>query len=323
MEVCNCPKLYPMVDFGGADLGNLNGVVIPGIFEQVDLALTEDKKEIFYNWYFFDILLSPAVVTIDDSDATKFVVNDGIIINDNDTVLAVGQTPAIIESLTATENGTYNPSSGVDGFSPVVVNVSPTLQELNVYQNGDYLPASGYDGFSKVKAQVPIPTIESLSVTENGVYEHNFGGYNPVTVNVPNNLLTPIVCALGYAFVSGGTGPHGENGTFNANIALTTCLSVFTLEGGKKYAIFSEETPGNRFRPVVFYDLTLEEFYSVFNTPHEATSIVSYGYKIYYDDTEIEKRFYVTPSADCLLIIGTSSQSVVKQAYVVEIPNSI
>lgn len=41
-----------------------------------------------------------------------------------------GSTPAVIESLSVTENGTYTAPSGVDGYSPVVVNVSGSGGEV-------------------------------------------------------------------------------------------------------------------------------------------------------------------------------------------------
>ena len=72
-----------------------------------------------------------------------------------------GDIPAVINPLAVTENGTYTPPEGVDGYNPVTVNV----------------PA-------------PQPVIETLTVTENGTYTSPAGvdGYNPVTVNVPAHL---------------------------------------------------------------------------------------------------------------------------------------
>lgn len=35
----------------------------------------------------------------------------------------IQRTAAVIQPLSVTENGTYRPSSGVDGFGPVTVNV--------------------------------------------------------------------------------------------------------------------------------------------------------------------------------------------------------
>ena len=49
-------------------------------------------------------------------------------------VLSIGGDPAVIESKTITENGTYTAPSGVDGFSPVVVNV-PTFTPIRGLYN--------------------------------------------------------------------------------------------------------------------------------------------------------------------------------------------
>lgn len=69
----------------------------------------------------------------------------------------------------------------------VKVPVAPTLESLSVTENGTYQPGEGADGFSDVSVNVPErqPVIESLTVTENGTYEASGDGYNPVTVNVP------------------------------------------------------------------------------------------------------------------------------------------
>lgn len=97
----------------------------------------------------------------------------------------------VIEPLTVRENGTYTAPEGVDGYSPVVVEVpipdgyivpsgtkeisengihdvtqyasvvvnvpskEPLLQEKTVTENGEVTPDDGYDGLSKVTVNVP------------------------------------------------------------------------------------------------------------------------------------------------------------------------
>ena len=96
----------------------------------------------------------------------------------------------VIEPLNVTQNGVYTTPVGVNGFSPVSVNVPdlpPVLQSKEATQNGEYTPDSGYDGLSKVTVNVPDPVLEPLNVTVNGNYTPGTGkdGFNSVTVAVP------------------------------------------------------------------------------------------------------------------------------------------
>ena len=67
-------------------------------------------------------------------------------------VVGEGSSELVIEPLTVTENGTYTAPNGVDGYSPVSVEVTPDLEELTVTENGEYTP-SKY-GYSKVTVNV-------------------------------------------------------------------------------------------------------------------------------------------------------------------------
>ena len=65
---------------------------------------------------------------------------------------------AVIKGLQITSNGTYTAGAGVDGYSPVEVNVpSPQFvtETLNVSANGTYNPGEGVDGYSQVVVDVP------------------------------------------------------------------------------------------------------------------------------------------------------------------------
>lgn len=62
-----------------------------------------------------------------------------------------------IEPLSVTANGTYTAPLGVDGYSPITVNVpesSAVVQSLTVTQNGTYSPPSGVDGYAPVVVNV-------------------------------------------------------------------------------------------------------------------------------------------------------------------------
>lgn len=99
-----------------------------------------------------------------------------------------GGGSAVIESITITQNGTTTAPSGVDGYSPIVVNVpapTPTYEQLNITQNGTYTPSSGYDAISEVVVAVPI-SLQNKTITTNGSFtaDSGYDGLGKVSVNV-------------------------------------------------------------------------------------------------------------------------------------------
>ena len=62
--------------------------------------------------------------------------------------------PPVLQNKNITENGIYTPSSGVDGFNEVEVNVQPTLIEETFYENGTFTPPSGVDGWDEVNINI-------------------------------------------------------------------------------------------------------------------------------------------------------------------------
>ena len=101
---------------------------------------------------------------------------------------------AVIQSLSISANGTYTAPSGVDGYSPVVVNVPervPVVESIDITANGTYTPNEGVDGYNSVNVNVPerVPVVESKEITANGTYTPPQGvdGFNNVIVNVPSS----------------------------------------------------------------------------------------------------------------------------------------
>lgn len=68
------------------------------------------------------------------------------------------KTDPMLESLTVSENGSYSPGTGVDGFSKVVVSVSgsaPVLASKTISQNGTYIALDdSCDGYDQVVVSV-------------------------------------------------------------------------------------------------------------------------------------------------------------------------
>lgn len=103
----------------------------------------------------------------------------------------------VLDSIDITQNGTYTPPSGTDGYDEINVNVpqeQPNIQSLTttIASNGiTTIHASDVncDGFDPVtiRTEVPEPVLDNLSVTQNGTYTPPTGtdGYNEVVVNVP------------------------------------------------------------------------------------------------------------------------------------------
>lgn len=102
---------------------------------------------------------------------------------------------AIIQSLSISANGVYTASSGVDGYSPITVNVpqkEPNIQNLAISANGTYTAPADIDGYNPITVNVPQkePNIQNLSITANGTYTAPSGtdGYSPVVVDVQPDL---------------------------------------------------------------------------------------------------------------------------------------
>ena len=61
----------------------------------------------------------------------------------------------------------------------------PVLESKSITENGTYTPEEGVDGFDEVEVNVPQTTVTSITITENGTYNAPTGSaYSPVIVEV-------------------------------------------------------------------------------------------------------------------------------------------
>ena len=132
---------------------------------------------------------------------------------------AISGGGGVIQPLSVSSNGTYSAPSGVDGYSPVDVNVPNTYSAadngkvvvsgvlteqttMNILSNGDY------DTTTKklVYVEVPLPSgTKSLAFSNNGIYLENINNYSNVSITVSVSTEN-----LGSKYIS-------ENGIFHAS----------------------------------------------------------------------------------------------------------
>ena len=124
-----------------------------------------------------------------------------------------GGADPVIDTLSVTKNGTYTAPSGVDGYSPVTVNVPEPTGTKTITANGTH------DVKDYASAQVNVPdtpaVTEALTVTENGTYTPDTGvdGFDSVTVNVAGS---------GGAIVETGTVTLAEDSAAEFPVELET-----------------------------------------------------------------------------------------------------
>lgn len=89
------------------------------------------------------------------------------------------------DTLNVTVNGQYTPTSPVDAFDEVNVNVQPNLETLNATENDTYTPTNPVQGYSSVTVNVqPNPYSEYLT----GYYIVNRTDTNLTILNTTSNV---------------------------------------------------------------------------------------------------------------------------------------
>ena len=140
------------------------------------------------------------------------------------TVRTSGVAPHIpvIEPLSITENGTYTAPSGVDGYSPVTVDVQPNLGTKNITQNGTYTASSdNLDGYSSVTVDVQEQPWQPLE-----------DGYSNFWFELTNDTLSPWL-----NFSSKNADAVIDWGDGSGEVALDTLTPTHTYAKAGKYVV--------------------------------------------------------------------------------------
>lgn len=149
------PDKFDMVDMGGIDLIESQGVAVEGLYQRLVESIALCRYQCLYNWKFNGILIPPSYV--------EMVVHDGSV--------------WINEEVNVDENNVVH-----------IYSLGPNLTQVFINSNGQYIPPAGYDGFSSVSVSVPEAVLNPIYITENGNYspEQGVDGFSLVTVAVPS-----------------------------------------------------------------------------------------------------------------------------------------
>ena len=133
---------FNIVDMGGIDIVKSQGLRVEGLFTRLLNSIQNCKYTLLTNWNFAEIPIVPTYVEL-VFDGEEVKINDLISVTDEDVVRVYSlEEPSepVITELMATENGTYVPEEGVDGFSPVTVNVDAETVYWNepIIRNWDF-----------------------------------------------------------------------------------------------------------------------------------------------------------------------------------------
>lgn len=178
-----------------------------------------DKPYITRNGTNYGVPLDTSVVTIVEKGAkVNYVLQNG-------AYIAGGDVAPVVGTLEATENKTYlAKDANLDGYSQVVVNVRPALQEKSATPTTAQqivVPEEGFYGLSKVTvAKIPdnyvIPT-GVVEITTNGT--HDVSGKASATVNVPGKEEQEKTAAL--AMAAGDQSVTPDTGKVLSKVTIT------------------------------------------------------------------------------------------------------
>ena len=179
------PNKFNMVDMGGIDVLESQGVEVPGLYQRLVDSIALCKYQCLYNWDFDGILIAPTYVelTIED-DAVK--INDYIQVTSDDVIhIHSIETQPVVQQLTVNANGEYVAPEGVDGYSPVIVEVDTVLTGTVIFYAGVTAPA-GYLACDGTTYSISdYPQLSEFIEDNYGSVDY-FGGDGETTFAVPD-----------------------------------------------------------------------------------------------------------------------------------------
>lgn len=173
---------FNMVDMGGIDVIESQGAAVEGLFNRLLNSIQQCRYSLLYNWRFADIEIVPTPVEL-VFDGEKVVINDLISIASDDVVhIASLENPPVIQSLSVDENGIYTPPGGVDGYSPVIVDVGSEPALPSEYQEVEYITFDGNE-FMLVENLPSYYWIDVLASNSVSMDESTVVGYREASNN--------------------------------------------------------------------------------------------------------------------------------------------
>lgn len=197
------PDKFDMVDMGGIDLIESQGVAVEGLYQRLVESITLCHYQCLYNWKFNGILIPPSYVEMVVRDGSVWI-NEGVNVDEND-VIHISTIEPQLTSIFINANGDYTPPVGYNGFNSVSVLVpEPVLASIQITENGTYLPEQGVDGFSSVSVAVPSGTTLFNKIWNKDV---NYGQQNykagvPLLIMMNEDFITSIATGWNAEFAN-------------------------------------------------------------------------------------------------------------------------
>lgn len=210
-----------MIDLGGIDVIQSQGVVIPGLYQKLLDNIGPCGNPLIYNWKFNGVFIPPQYVEpILEDDA--IYINDIYVSSDDVVHIPSIEIQPNIVQLNVSENGEYEAPEGIDGYNPVVVDVEEevslltsaqwdalTTQEKQAYglvaiqtTNSGYIRGQLVNGAD----YVPLPVI-----TQQGYKKANAGAVTPTITATANQLLVIALNTEATSYQMNTTVTHNGN----------------------------------------------------------------------------------------------------------------